>query len=217
VVYLDVGTNVGHHLLFMAARVDRAYGFEPWPQVCERAVEKLALNNLSNARVFPIALGDCEQQLRFYPPSTANQGTGSFVESWGTGANDQEGAPVIMHVVAGDQLLKAEEISDIGIIKIDVEGFEASVCRGLTQTLNRWRPFVLMELSAEAAREFGSEERFRGTFYPDALAFRLVTKRHRFWLEQYRFTLRPVEVLIVPSEYGTKIQQLLISGHRCPG
>jgi FkbM family methyltransferase len=211
VVYLDVGTNVGQHLLFMSARVDRAYGFEPWPPIFELAREKLALNNLGNTRVFPVALGDREARLRFYPPSTANQGTGSFVESWGADGNDRCGAPAILQVSAGDGVLEAEQIDDVGIIKIDVEGFEASVCRGLTRTFKRCRPFVLMELSAEAAREFGSEERLRSSFYQDVLMFRLVTRRHSFRLEPYRFTAEPAEVFIVPSEYGVTIERLLIS------
>jgi len=214
VVYLDVGTNVGHHLLFMSARVDRAYGFEPWPPVFERALEKLALNSLGNARVFFIALGDREAQLRFYPPSTGNQGTGSFVESWGADGNDRSGAPAILQVSAGDEVLEAEHIGDVGIIKIDVEGFETSVCRGLTRTFKRCRPFVLMELSADAARDLGSEERLRSSFYQDALMFRLVTRRHSFRLEPYRFTAEPAELFVVPDEYGSKIGRLLTSERR---
>jgi FkbM family methyltransferase len=200
VVYVDVGTNVGQHLLFMSSRADQAYGFEPWQPVRERARAKLALNNVSNAEVFPVALGEANGRRRFYPPLTANEGTGSFLESWSEG-NERGGAAVFLEVRNGDEFLKSAKISDVGIMKIDVEGSEASVCRGLTETIQHDRPFVLMEMSAQGARDFGSEYNLRRCLYDGAHLFRLGGGRYETRLQAYRFDESLAEILIVPPEH----------------
>src|SRR5215469_7315349 len=41
VVYLDIGANVGHHLLFMSGLADQCYGFDPNGAVLRRAHEKI--------------------------------------------------------------------------------------------------------------------------------------------------------------------------------
>jgi FkbM family methyltransferase len=209
VVYLDVGANVGHHLLFMSKRVDQAYGFEPWKPVFDRAVEKLQLNHCVNARVFPLALGERNASLRFFPPCGPNQGTGSLVQSWSSGGNADQGAPITVKVSAGDELIAAEQIGKVGIIKIDVEGYEAAVCRGMAQTLLRCRPFVLLELSPQGVRELGSGQRFKSSFYPDALIFRLRNRRHSFRLEPYCFGEGLAELFIVPAEQGAALERAL--------
>lgn len=206
VVYVDVGANVGHHLLFMSAHADQGYGFEPWSPVLERARALLALNNVRNAQLFPVALGETNDIRRYYPPRTNNQGSGSFVEDW-FDLNDHEAAPVFLDVRNGDEFLKSANISGVGIVKIDVEGSEASVCRGLSETIQRDRPFVLMEVSGQAARDFGSEQSLRDCLYDNAHLFRLGGGRHKTHLEPYCFdeslknnTSDLAEVLIVPPE-----------------
>jgi FkbM family methyltransferase len=213
VTYLDVGTNVGHHLLFMSPRVERAYGFEPWAPVLERAREQLALNHLRNAEIFALALGERNGHLQFYPPASANHGTGSFVESWGAAERDRAAAPLILEVRVGDELLEERRIGNAGVVKIDVEGFEAPVCRGLSRTFSRFRPFVLMELSAQGAREFGSEDALRLGLYPAAQILRVHSRgRHGLELRPYRFKEELAELFIVPDEYRAPIEAALNSG-----
>jgi len=216
VVYLDVGANVGHHLLFMSAQADQSYGFEPWIPALQRADALLALNRVSNTRLFPVALGEADEMRRYYPPRTANQGSGSFVEDW-FGLNDVESASVFLDVRNGDQFLKSATVRDVGILKIDVEGSEASVVRGLRETIRRDRPFVLMEISGHAARDFGSEENLRDCLYDNAHFCRLSGGRHKFHLQPYCFdeslgntTSDLAELLIVPPEQW----EMLTSGLR---
>jgi len=207
VVYVDVGANVGQHLLFMSMHSDNAYGFEPWAPVFERARSLLALNAVTNVQLFPIALGEISEKRRYFPPSTFNHGSGSFVEDW-FGLNDSEGAPVFLEVQKGDAFFKSSNIRDVGILKIDVEGSEASVCRGLRESIIRDRPFILMEVSGQSAREFGSESNLRSCFYDGALFFRLRGGRHRASLIPYSLneSLRNdkpelAEVVIIPPEH----------------
>jgi FkbM family methyltransferase len=218
VVYVDVGANVGQHILFMSMHADFAYGFEPWDPVLERARALLALNQVKNAQLFPIALGDASEQRRFYPPSTRNKGSGSFVEDW-FGLNDRESTPMFLEVRNGDDFLKSSKISGVGIIKIDVEGSEASVCRGLRETILRDRPFILLEISGRTARDFGSEHNLRCCFYDGAHFFRLGGGQHRTHLKPYCFddslaneTADLAEILIVPPEHKEALASRLRTG-----
>jgi FkbM family methyltransferase len=214
VVYVDVGANVGHHLLFMSVHADQGYGFEPWSPAVKRARALLALNRISNSELFPVALGEANELRRYYPPRTSNQGSGSFVEDW-FDLNDHEAAPVFLDVRKGDEFLKSVNIGGVGIVKIDVEGSEASVCRGLRETIQRDRPFVLLEISGRAARDFGSEQNLRGCLYDNAHIFRLSGGRHKTHLEPYCFDkslnnrAHLEEVLIVPPEHSRKFTSSL--------
>jgi FkbM family methyltransferase len=209
VVYVDVGTNAGHHLLFMSAQADQAYGFEPWQPVLESARAKLTLNNVTNTQVFPIALGEVNERQRFYPPATPNEGTGSFLEAW-PGGNDHQGAPVFLEMRNGDEFFKSANITNVGIFKIDVEGSDASVCRGLAETIRRDRPFILMELSAQGARDFGSEQNLKSCLYDGAQLFRLDSRRHRKTrLEPYSFEEALTELFVVPPEYRDQMLALV--------
>jgi len=187
------------------------YGFEPWNPVLERAHALLALNSVSNVRLFPVALGEVNEVTRYYPPRTSNEGSGSFVEDW-FNLNDHDAAPVFLDVRNGDECVKSANISDVGIVKIDVEGSEASVCRGLRGTIQRDRPFILLEISGHAARDFGSEQNLRDCLYDNAHFFRLSGGRHKIQLQPYCFgeslennTSDLAEVLIVPPEQREKL------------
>lgn len=218
VVYLDVGANIGHHLLFMSARADQIYGFEPWHPVLDRARALLAMNNVGNVQVFPVALGETDERRRFYPPLGSNQGAGSFKEFW-SGLNDHKAEPLFLEVRNGDKFLKSAKISGVGIIKIDVEGSEASVCRGLRETILRDRPFILMELSGQGARDFGSEQNLNYCLYEGAHLLRLGGGRHKTRLEAYHFndslaesdTVDSAEILIIPPEHRGSIPAIFWS------
>jgi len=218
VVYIDVGANIGHHLLFMSAHADQMYGFEPWRPVLERARILLAMNGLDNVQIFPVALGETDERQRFYPPLSSNLGSGSFSEFW-SGLNDHKAEPLFLDVRNGDEFLKSANITGVGIVKIDVEGSEASVCRGLRETIKRDRPFILMELSGQGARDLGSEQNLRRCLYEGAHLLRLGGGRHKTRLEAYHFndslaasdTADSAEILIVPPEHRGAIPTILQS------
>jgi FkbM family methyltransferase len=204
VVYLDIGTNVGHHLLFMSPRADFAYGFDPYPAVLEKAREKLAINNTTNTWLYGVGLGERDQTMVFFPPKNELGGSGSILPDWQYGINSRGGIEV--QIRAASQFLDENNIRDISIIKIDVEGAEASVLRGLTQVVRRDRPFVLLELSPRGAQELGSQDAFEACFCDGAAAF-LISGQGRslaHTLTPYRFQTQfesLQELLVVPPEY----------------
>jgi hypothetical protein len=76
-------------------------------------------------------------------------------------------------------------------MKVDVEGFEPLVFRGLMGRIHSDRPPILSELSNRSRTGFGSEAKFRETFWKDAV-FAEVAGRQGcpFRLKPFRYELR---------------------------
>jgi hypothetical protein len=108
---------------------------------------------------------------------------------------------VELEIKNGDDFLDQIEFGRIDLLKVDVEGFEPYVFRGLQNRIMNDRPVILTEISAASRNGFGSDV-FRETFYKGA-KFAAVTGRLG-----RTYKLRPFvyassgEVLIVPPEMG---------------
>jgi FkbM family methyltransferase len=128
----DIGANIGHYTTIFADLVGepgRVYAFEPSPANYEKL--RAATESLSNVRLFQLALSD-------------RQGTASFEQ----GADDlgatsqvlvggaKGGATAIeVAVTTGDALVAERKAAPPTVLKIDVEGHELEVLRGLTPLL----------------------------------------------------------------------------------
>lgn len=196
--YVDVGANVGHHTLFMSGVADRVLAFEPFPPLQALVNQKIALNNLANVRLVPVGLGEKDEMLDYYAGQDRNSGVGSFL----TRTDGSKTDAFRLEIRNGDDFLDQDGASRVDILKVDVEGFEPFVFRGLKRRILSDRPAILTELSGRARENMGSEAAFRGLFYEDAL-FAEVTGRlgHRFTLKPFSYQTS-AEVLIVPPELG---------------
>jgi FkbM family methyltransferase len=145
-VFCDVGANVGHHSLFMAAHCESVHAFEPYPPLWPELEEKLATNRLDSVTLHRVGLGDTDADLPFEPPHGDNLGTGRF-----SSCSDRAGAPVVT-MRRGDEYLEAAGIAHVDVIKIDVEGWETAVLKGLSETLERDRPLLIVEVCLAAIR-----------------------------------------------------------------
>jgi FkbM family methyltransferase len=204
VSFFDIGANVGHHTLFMAPLVDAVVAFEPFPSVRVLIEEKISLNRLGNVEIVPFALGEVDDMLDYFPGAGSNSGAGSFVEDHGSSA----GGPVKLTVRNGDGLFDERDFPRIDLMRVDVEGFEPFVFRGLAKRIRRDRPLILTELSPSSYRALGSEVELRSLFYDDAIMF---TVHHRhgccFKLAPFVYDMT-TEALIVPAEMATLIDEI---------
>lgn len=138
-VFLDVGANIGHHTLFAAQHAQQVLAFEPFDQVANKLVSKVKINKITNVKLFSFALGEKNEMLEYVKPSSHNTGTGSFSD----GAPGQAVARLPIRI--GDEVLVEIGVDQVHFIKIDTEGFEPMVLRGLRRTLERCRPIVFFE------------------------------------------------------------------------
>ena len=151
--FCDIGANVGQHSLFMATQGARVQAFEPYPAVAACLARHVELNQLGDVTLHQVGLAENDELLPFQPPLDANQGAGSFQLDDAMTAHNCESLPV----VRADDYFRSEEINNIALIKIDVEGFERSALSGMQAILATERPVLVMELSHDTEQAFGSE------------------------------------------------------------
>ncbi|HXH73848.1 MAG TPA: FkbM family methyltransferase [Bacteriovoracaceae bacterium] len=150
-VFIDIGANVGHHALFASKYAKQVYAFEPYEKVRLALDEKVAINKLKNVKVIPFALGAKDEELSFYEPADFNTGTGSFLKDFKP-TNQDKGLKLI--VKNGAPLFEELGITTASLVKLDTEGFEASVLKGLMPFLEKTKPIIIMEYSSESERLF---------------------------------------------------------------
>ena len=142
-VFLDIGANRGHHSIFMSRYAKVVHAFEPYQAVLRVFQRTMTLNKIRNIVIHPVGLGDKDETLRFYEPPATNRGAGSFISDW----DPQSNPGGEFTVRTGDEELKRFGVRTVDLVKIDVEGFERPVLKGLAATLRRDRPIVVFELS----------------------------------------------------------------------
>ena len=138
---VDVGANVGRFLLNLV-QFDRSVpyvGFEPLPIAAAYVRRLIADNRLTNHQVLAIGLSDHHGSMLLH--------SGSEYDVSATLAPDmrEETYPIrqTVAVSTGDEQLASTPVS---LIKVDCEGAEPQVLRGLGQTIHTHRPIVLFEV-----------------------------------------------------------------------
>ncbi len=147
----DIGANIGHHTMFLSRYSERVHAFEPFAPVRRRLQSHIDANRLENIVVHDIGLSDVDETQEYYLPKGTNWGTGSFVG----GGNDQAAQKVRLTVCEGDSYFRDHGIDRLDFIKLDVEGYEGHVLRGLRTTLRAQRPIILMEHNQLSGSSFG--------------------------------------------------------------
>jgi FkbM family methyltransferase len=115
--------------------------FEPQPVVFQQLCANLALNGLLNVTAWPFACGQKQGIVTFPRPDYLKAGNfgGVAVSS----ASPAAGAACLLApCIRLDDILEGERV---GLIKIDVEGFELRVLKGGRALLERSRPLLYLE------------------------------------------------------------------------
>jgi FkbM family methyltransferase len=129
----DVGANVGLYTVGFAERVGsegRVFAFEPSP--INQARLRVAVEELTNVVIVPLALGAEGAMVRFEQGGDRFGATSRVLDGPGAG----EGDALEVQVERGDALVAAGTIPLPSIIKIDTEGAELDVLRGLEAILD---------------------------------------------------------------------------------
>ncbi|MFZ0956426.1 MAG: FkbM family methyltransferase [Candidatus Sulfotelmatobacter sp.] len=137
--FLDIGANVGLVSLLVADKVQHAILFEPNPNAVERARENIRLNHL-NFEVVAEALSDRVGTVEF-----ENMGTVSACNRTVDGFTTTLPTITVQRTTL-DRFLQdyRADLPAISAVKIDVEGHENSVLRGMKGFLRSQRPKLVM-------------------------------------------------------------------------
>lgn len=168
--FLDAGANEGLYTLFAARRVGAGgtvWAFEPSPREFTRLRHNVQLNRLDNVRLFRLALGrqNAALDLKIADDEHSGQSTlGDFAHQV-TRVGVEE-----VPVRRLDDLVRAEGLRRVDVVKMDVEGAELAVLEAADRVLRRHRPVLLLEVNEKALQHQGASgaalERFlRGHDY----------------------------------------------------
>jgi len=141
-VILDVGANIGNHSIFWGLNegVSKVYSFEPVKETFDKLKKNVELNNLSDkVEIYNVAIGERATSASIESFSVSNTGANSIVE-------DQSGS---IRVISLDSM----KFDRIDLVKIDVEGFEVFVLKGMLRTLREHRPTIIIESFEERHKE----------------------------------------------------------------
>lgn len=147
--FVDVGANIGVFSVLASRLVGdagRVVAIEASPAFHRRLVQHGRLNACGNIRTVNAAVSDSRKTLTFVLASSHNMGANSIVPYDGPAEStfEIEARPL-------PELLVPAEIASARVIKIDVEGAEGGVVRGLAPMLGALRPDA--EISVEVAPE----------------------------------------------------------------
>ena len=153
-VFIDIGANIGTHCLFISNYCEKVYAFEPDHEIKKILDLNITRNKIKNINTIPKALSNSNLITDFYSPVGANKGTGSlnYDHSPTNNLNVKK-----VDVVIGDFYLNQLQINKIDLIKLDVEGHEIEAINGLKETINRFRPILLIEISKKSIERIKRE------------------------------------------------------------
>lgn len=138
--FIDVGANVGLVSTLVADRISHAILFEPNPAAAMRARENIRINHLG-FEVHEIALSDQTGAIAFEDRGGVNTCNRVI-----TGNSSISRTRVVPRTTLDEFLSQREATkAPVTIVKIDVEGHENWVLRGMHNLLTRERPVVMFE------------------------------------------------------------------------
>lgn len=141
-VAIDVGAHIGTHTLTMAnavGKMGRVYSFEPQRKLYSELCWNMALNNANNVFPMRLALGKKTDCIRLIQPFPNNEGATFAVPD-----SPQEDSSLQLK-------LDDFNLTNLSLIKIDVENMEADVIKGAVKTIRRCRPVMIVEIQGNSA------------------------------------------------------------------
>ena len=143
---IDGGSNIGLYSLYFSRCIGKkglVYAFEMQPVIYQIGYDNAILNNKKNIISYNLALSD------------KSNGTVGFTEIdyWGEqvssggirvelGLNGSEHCGRIQTIALDDM-----DIQNVGLIKLDLEGHEPKALDGMWATIDKWKPYLIIELS----------------------------------------------------------------------
>jgi FkbM family methyltransferase len=169
-IAIDVGANIGNHTVYFSQHFSQVISFEPVPENCGVIRANLYLNGIKNVTLIEKGLGAEAAIIDLGNDDPTNTNNG-FALSKSEQTIHSPGKRQATVVRGDDELQGIEFANGISMIKIDVEGMEPQVIKGLTKTIQKYRPLIFWEAfthdtanaSVEILREMGYENFYHMT------------------------------------------------------
>ncbi len=154
-IFVDVGANIGYLTAYAASLVGQngqVHSFEPVPAFYDRLAHMASLNPNYCIHANNCALDEQAGEAHIAVTSLPNIGWNTMVEGFMSPEATLEHLRVSVRRL--DEYLREHELRRVALIKIDTEGYELPVLKGLTrflqETASGSRPYLLIEVTPQA-------------------------------------------------------------------
>ena len=192
IIAIDVGANIGNHSVFFAQHFYQVLSFEP---------------NQTTYKILEFNLGFYENA---HPFNTALSSFNGYGDLWVQESNPGRSSLAYIHKGSSANTVKIQKLddyqelilskkSDIGLIKLDVEGLENDVILGAKEIIKAHRPVITFE---QRIQEFNSGE-------AETLTVRLLRSLEYVILsvDDSRKRVNPLVQLVFALLFGREIER----------
>lgn len=147
---IDIGANIGTHTLYMSKLVGnsgKVHAFEPESNNYNSLFFSLMINKCFNTKVYHCGIGDCYKSMYIndiWKRTNISNNFGAIsLQQEQTSKEDEE-----ISVYPLDSFL----FQSVRLIKIDAEGMEESIIKGMMTLLCECRPYIIIEIHLDNVR-----------------------------------------------------------------
>lgn len=193
---IDVGINIGQTLIKLKS-IDQEvvyYGFEPNPSCIYYAHQLTKANKFKHVSIFPVGLADNKSLLTLYADNEIASGA-SILEKFRENyrANFKYSIPVWNFDDVGI------DPNEISLVKIDVEGFELEVFKGMVHLLKLGRPLIICEILPVYSLE-KENGRYRYDRQQELISLLKELQYELFLIDEKNMALIPINDIPVHSD-----------------
>ena len=151
--FMDIGANIGAHTVFMSKLVGesgRGFAFEPCNSHSAILFFNLMNNNCFNTTVFQYGCSDVEETMfiqECFTQTKQQHNFGGITLQTVKKENDETIQTKIIDLL---------DLPHIDIVKIDAEGMEEQVIKGMAKTIEKYRPIFIVEIHTACEQTMGN-------------------------------------------------------------
>jgi hypothetical protein len=161
--FLDIGANIGYFSLVCAKIIGtngRVIAFEPGDFAFNLLAKNKDLNKFDNIDIYQSGFGEKNEILEFNSGSPGMEVYNSLGDIVHTAADPNKFNKTLVQIFQGATWLKNNHIDYIDLMKLDVEGGEYNVLKGMLEIFQEQKiALLLIEIVYETSQAFGYHPR----------------------------------------------------------
>ncbi|WP_169833724.1 FkbM family methyltransferase [Caldithrix abyssi] len=144
--FFDIGANHGYYSIKVSSILPNVqiYSFEPFSSNVQKLIKNKELNNSNNIHIINKVVSDKEGAIKVYFAGVDNDGSTSCIPQFKDNSNYE-----VVEAITIDTFVEENNLIGKKMFKIDVEGFEPNVLKGMKNTLRQHDSIVFIEHNSE--------------------------------------------------------------------